>query len=85
MMVESTLGMKSLYFEEANCTVLASYFHIRKGFIDQSTPERLNGYVLTPIRELWTKNRQTGNTVERHLTIPSDVVLVALCYSNGLG
>ena len=36
IMVESTSGMKSLYFEETNCTVLASYFHIRKGSTDQS-------------------------------------------------
>ena len=41
IMVESTSGMKSLYFEEANCTVLASYFHIRKGSTDKSPQNNL--------------------------------------------
>jgi len=36
IVVESSQGMKSFYFEEANCTVLASYFHIRKGSMDLS-------------------------------------------------
>ena len=39
IVVESSQGMKSFYFEEANCTVLASYFHIRKGCTDQSCHE----------------------------------------------
>ena len=36
IVVESAQGMKSFYFEKANCTVLASYFHIRKGSMDLS-------------------------------------------------
>ena len=79
IMVESTSGIKSLYFEEANCTVIASYYHNRKGSTDQS-PQNL-----TPNRESWTKNHQTDNIVERHLErlhdIPgflSKIVLITL-------
>ena len=43
IVVESSQGMKSFYFEEANCTVLASYFHIRKGSTKQSSQKNRGG------------------------------------------
>ena len=37
--------------------------------IERKTSMAQSKRLLTPIRELWTKNPQTGNVVERHLWI----------------